>query len=661
MQNSSSISTRRSRGTGPWSRSGLAALLAALLALGIVISSPASADDGPAVSLGDASGLERDDVIGSIFLPVTLSAAATAPVVVSYYTVNDTAVYIPPEDRVDVNLFGDYQRRGTVAEPRTVTIPAGAVQTTINVAVNIDDEVEPDETFSVVIASVSGGGAVVGDDTGTATIVDADGVSSVNPAITVSNGSIHEGDSGQRMAQFFVHLSRAPATNVSIAYASSNGTAQSPGDYIAKLPGTVTFAPGQISKTIDVRVNSDTVVGQDVGFTLTVDLTGGSPVEEISMVGTSTILDDDQVAPPTIQAGLAGGNNHTCALSSAGTVECWGDNAQGQLGDGTTTPSLTAVPVAALGSVADVVAGDSHTCALTTAGGVKCWGNNLNGQLGDGTSTQRELPTDVTGLSSGVVAIGAGDNHTCAALAAGGIKCWGWGTSGQLGHGLIGSSSVPVDVQGLPAGTSAVEISAGYRHTCAALTDGSASCWGRGTEGQLGNGTSPARQLVAVQPTGLGSNVTAIVGGGTHTCAVQGGAVKCFGLNGSGQLGNGTSGATAGSNVPVTVTGLSGIDRVAGGGTHSCSLSAAGQAQCWGLNQEGQLGISDPQTNNVATPLPVTPLATGQIDLSAGVQHTCAMASDESVRCWGLNTAGQLGNGNTTRQYAPVSVIGLWN
>jgi alpha-tubulin suppressor-like RCC1 family protein len=341
-------------------------------------------------------------------------------------------------------------------------------------------------------------------------------------------------------------------------------------------------------------------------------------------------------------------------LTSAGAIRCWGDNTQGQLGDGTTTDSLSPVTVSGLGGPAtNVVTGDSQTCALTTAGGVKCWGNNLNGQLGDGTTTQSSVPVDVTGLASGVTALAAGDNHTCAALSTGTVKCWGWGTSGQLGNNTITSSSTPVDVQGLPA-TTVTALTGGYRHTCAALSDGSARCWGRNTEGQLGNSTNIASR-VAITPTGLGSGVTAIVAGGAHTCAVQGATTKCFGLNTAGQLGNGT---ITNANSPVTVTGLTTATAVAAGGSHSCALTTNGSAKCWGLNQEGELGIGDPVTNNTTTPADVTGL-TAQTAITAGIQHVCSQTLLGITSCWGLNTAGQLGNGNTTRQFSPVLVLGL--
>ncbi len=237
---------------------------------------------GPVVSIGDQSGLERDLVTGSVFLPVYLSEPVAEPVVVSFYTVDGTAIQ-----------GQDYTRWGTPAIPRTVTIPAGQLLANINVPVLVDDQVEDDETFSVVLAGVSGGGAVIGDDTGIGTIVDSDGLYGPNPVINVSNVQIYEGDQGQRRAQFQIHLSRAPLTNVTINYTTSDGTAVAGTDYITKFPGTVQFAPGQISKTVDVLVNSNTGSGADRDFFLNVGVTGGSPVEELNMSGVGTIVDDD--------------------------------------------------------------------------------------------------------------------------------------------------------------------------------------------------------------------------------------------------------------------------------------------------------------------------------------------------------------------------------
>lgn len=635
----------------------IAALLTAMMALGAFGAIEAEANEGPVVSLGDTSGLERDDRLGSIMMPVFLSEPATEEIVVSYYTVNQTAIYFPPEDRVDPELFGDYQRRGLPDLPRTISIPAGAVQTTINIRINTDTEVEADETFLVRILSVSGANAVIGRDTGVATIVDPDLLNADAPVFTVSQISVVEGNSAQRRAQFYIHLSRPAPTEVSFSYATMDGSAVAGSQYVAKLPGSVAFAPGQVSKTIDVLVNPDASIGDGSSFSLVVSLTGGFPVEDLQTIGNATILDDDQPTPQPVQPAIAAGNNHTCALRSTGQVFCWGLNAQGQLGDGTTTASLTPVEVTSLaGQVSAIAAGDAHTCALTTGGGVKCWGNNANGQLGNGTSTFSTTPVDVVGLTSGVMSIGTGDNHSCAGMTGGGVKCWGWGTRGQLGQGSILSSLTPVDVQGLPAGATAPVISAGFQFTCAAMSDGSARCWGRNQSGQLGVGTTIAQSTVAVQPVGLGAGVTDIVNGGVHACAVQNGGVKCWGLNTAGQVGNGT--ATPAVNSPASAIGISTAVGVAAGGAHSCALLSNGSVSCWGLNQEGELGIGNQTLNNVTTPTALTGL-TGQVEIRSGVQHVCALGGDETIRCWGINTYGQLGSGDTIRQFSPVLVLGL--
>jgi alpha-tubulin suppressor-like RCC1 family protein len=285
------------------------------------------------------------------------------------------------------------------------------------------------------------------------------------------------------------------------------------------------------------------------------------------------------VASPPGAVAISAGAWHTCALMTTGGVKCWGDNAQGQLGDGTTHKRLLPVDVSGLTSgVTAISAGGLHTCALTNAGGVRCWGDNFGGQLGDGTTTDRDGPVDVSGLTSGVAAISAGYYHTCALMDTGGVKCWGYNGSGQLGDGTRTDRDAPVDVSGLTSGVTA--ISAGGFHTCALMDTGGVECWGDNRSGQLGDGTTHGRRL-PVDVSGLASGVAGVSGGGWHTCALtDSGGAECWGFNSDGELGDGTGTEQV---TPVEVSGLaSGVAAISAGYNHTCALTTAGGAKCWG-------------------------------------------------------------------------------
>jgi len=346
-----------------------------------------------------------------------------------------------------------------------------------------------------------------------------------------------------------------------------------------------------------------------------------------------------------VDAGL----EHACALLADGSIHCWGDNNYGQLGDGTFERHQTPEAVVAGGNDnVSVSAGRRFTCKLSQAGEVSCWGRNGEGQLGDGTTRGRAAPTPVVGLGAGVIDISGGGESACAVTAAGAARCWGYNRDGLLGNGTTVDSEVPVDVDGLQSGVASVSCST--THCCAVLTAGGARCWGMGSNGELGQGAWSS-SATPVDVVSLTERITDVSTGYYYTCAVtESGTVACWGANDYGQLGNGT---TDDVNTPTPVPGLSGIKRVTTGIYHTCALSSAGTATCWGNNWGGQLG--DETTEDRHSPTPIAEYS-DLVALSAGGNNTCAVRADGRVICWGHNNYGQLGAGLPHTQNVPVEV-----
>jgi predicted outer membrane repeat protein len=311
-----------------------------------------------------------------------------------------------------------------------------------------------------------------------------------------------------------------------------------------------------------------------------------------------------------------------------------------------TVPALDVFGLAS--GVADVSVGHEHACALTTQGGVKCWGQNDYGQLGDGTNFRRYTPVDVVGLNSGVVAISAGEYHTCAVLGTGGVKCWGSNTDGKLGDGTTQSSNIPVDVHGLIG--SIYKIVLGLNHTCALSGAGAVQCWGNNWAGQLGDGTNQT-SYVPVDVVGLSGGVSDISAGQEYACAIVGGGAKCWGFNLGGELGNGNN---ENSNSPVDVVGLSaGALSISGEYFHTCAVTGTG-VKCWGGNWAGQLG--DGSTNSYWTPVDVYGLGSGVTAIAAGGINTCAILGSGEVRCWGDNQLHQVVDGPNPFEPFPMDM-----
>lgn len=297
--------------------------------------------------------------------------------------------------------------------------------------------------------------------------------------------------------------------------------------------------------------------------------------------------------------------------------------------------------------------GSQHTCVTVPSGGIKCWGHNDAGQLGDGSSKEAGVPVSVKGLTTGMLALAA-SGETCAVTSGGALLCWGANSFGQLGNGTTQGHLVPVGVSGLSAGVLAVAT--GGLHTCAVTSSFAVKCWGDNSTGDLGDGTTSSN-LVPVDVKGLSSGVSAVALGFGHTCALTSqGTVQCWGLNQYGELGNGTTSELPGK-APVLVKGLSSVVSIAANSLHTCALTSQGAVQCWGHNVDGELG--DGSFKDSSVPIDVQGLSSGVLAIGAGTSHTCAVTAEGGVTCWGGNAFGQLGDGSTSKSAVPVDVVGL--
>ena len=458
-------------------------------------------------------------------------------------------------------------------------------------------------------------------------------------------------------------VSNPPAPGTAASNNPLSHTLSTPKVTIGGDAATVSFAglsPGYVGL---YQVNAQIPADAAGGGTVTVQLSIGG------VVSNSVTIAVNGPAGPSGST-IAGGEQHTCALTSAGAVLCWGSNANGELGNGTTTKSLTPVPVTGLSSgVVAVSAGSAFSCALTHGGTVMCWGVNTTGNLGNGTTTDSDIPVQVldvagTGTLGGVVAISAGQYHVCAVTNTGAVLCWGDNAFGELGPEPSGfRTGLPNQVTGIPADI--VAISAGSYFTCALTSTSAAWCWGSSGDGQLGAGPNlPNSNPVAVLDvagTAPLSGVAQISAGFNDTCAItNAGATLCWGANQSGEVGNGTNTQV---DIPVPVLNLagtsplSGVTAVVSGENHACGLTSAGGVLCWGDPFNGELGNNYAHSSEI--PVQVSGLTSGVTEIAAGYHFNCSLLSSGGVMCWGFNIKGQLGNGNTNDALIPVAVLGV--
>jgi alpha-tubulin suppressor-like RCC1 family protein/uncharacterized membrane protein YgcG len=360
----------------------------------------------------------------------------------------------------------------------------------------------------------------------------------------------------------------------------------------------------------------------------------------------------------TISAGIF----QSCAIVSGGDVDCWGSNEDGELGNGTNELSTVPVAVSGITNATAISAGENHTCAVLSSGGVDCWGSNGNGELGIGENYESQrwslVPIAVSGIND-ATAVATGTAHSCALLSSGGVDCWGWGYFGQLGATYAyPESDMPVAAVGID---DAIAVSAGGLNTCALLSSGGVDCWGY-------DGNGEAETVDSAEPITVAgiTDAIAISAGAEQACAVlSSGGVDCWGGTGRfHQFENGTK--TGESETPVAVNGISAAIAISSGYNHICALLSGGDLDCWGLNQAGELGDgtnNGPESCSEGVACSTEPVAVSGLDdataVSAGDGQSCALVSSGGVDCWGGNEKGELGDGTTTESDVPVEVDGI--
>jgi alpha-tubulin suppressor-like RCC1 family protein len=351
-----------------------------------------------------------------------------------------------------------------------------------------------------------------------------------------------------------------------------------------------------------------------------------------------------QVGTDTNWQSVSSGAAHTCATKTTGTLWCWGSNTNGQTGLGTASgATLTPTQVGTDTNWQSGDAGLYHTCATKTTGTLWCWGQNANGRTGLNTTTGNTLSPTQVGAANNWQAITAGANHTCATKTDGTISCWGENTGGRTGLGITtGDTLSPTQVG---TDTNWQTVSAGTQHTCARKTTGTLWCWGANGSGELGDGTTTGRTT----PTQVGaaSDWQSVATGMYSTCATRtSGTLWCWGANGSGQLGDGTQ---TNRSTPTQVGTDTNWATATTGSQFACATRVTGPIWCWGLNTNNQLGAER-----------ITPTAAGTDTnwqtYDAGSAHMCATKTTGTLWCWGANTFSQLGDGTVTSRSAPTQI-----
>jgi alpha-tubulin suppressor-like RCC1 family protein len=430
---------------------------------------------------------------------------------------------------------------------------------------------------------------------------------------------------------------------------------------LAAIAGTcLTASPARAGETTTALQVSQPASVYSEKMTLTATVTGAAPSGTVQFRdGSKSIGTARLTAEPTAYVAVSVAGEHSCALIDDGAVQCWGVNEDGELGDGTLVSRSVPTPVVGLtGPAIAVAAAQDYSCALIQGGGVQCWGVNNNGELGDGTTDDSTTAVTVTGLAGPATAVSATGGTTCALITGGTMQCWGNNDFGEMGTGNTTDSLTPVSVTGLAGAVTA--IATGQNYTCALITGGTVQCWGLNSSGQLGDGTSGSfnSNPTPISVAGLSGAAIAVVASNGHTCAlITGGTVQCWGRNSDGQLGDGTK---VDRTTPVTVVDseddpLTGVTAISASPQYTCAVIEDGGIRCWGDNGIGELGTGT--TDDSTTAVPVVDLGGAALSVDGGFVSTCAFIEGGSIQCWGSNFDGNLGDGTTDDSLVPVDVL----
>jgi alpha-tubulin suppressor-like RCC1 family protein len=411
--------------------------------------------------------------------------------------------------------------------------------------------------------------------------------------------------------------------------------------------GTYTTITGVTTATYTLQAAD---LGKFIKITVTGSADGYGSVAKTSdptVAVAERAFDFESISALDVSKTMGMGFITSCMIDARQEVYCWGSNAEGRLGDGTTTSRYVPTKVLNVSGAIKVAHGGQHTCALTDEPALFCWGRNSNGQLGIGSRTSQSTAQRVSGLAEPSDVFLGGTQSCAVERQTKAVKCWGSNLSGEIGDGTLVERTIPATVVGI---ANAASVSGGGNHTCYLSESGTVGCWGANEHGQLGQGTR-TDSLTPVSVPGLDNVIGVSAAGVHHTCALKGdGSVWCWGGNTYGQLGDGT---TIDRLSPVRVPGIDNAVQISIDAVHSCARLVNRDLLCWGDNSTGRLG--DGTLIDRSSPTKVVAEA-GVVAVEAANGFTCAIFDDRKLRCWGDNSSGQLGTGDTVSSPIPIEV-----